>query len=294
MTGARRDADGDGDADGGATSGASEGEGEGETTTGSGSGTASTPGPESEPEAGSEPLLSIDDLHAGYDESRVLRGVTMSVNRGEVVSLVGRNGVGKTTTLRSVVGIVRPDRGTISLDGDDVTDLPDHARVKRGISYVPEDRQVFPDLTTAENLRMGTVGSGADAGVFTVDEVYDLFPRLAERRSNKGIQLSGGEQQMLAIARALVGRTKILLLDEPSEGLAPQIVDDVLDAIERIRDEGVTVLLVEQNIRAAKRVADRHHVLHKGTIVFEGTTADLDDAPDVQDQYLGVSVGSRD
>ena len=236
----------------------------------------------------SEPLLSLTDVHASYGESHVLRGVDMTVDEGEVVSLIGRNGVGKTTTLRSIVGLLLPRQGTVTLDGEDVTSLPDHARVKRGISYVPEDRQVFPELTVAENLKMGEIG--AAESVFTRAEVYDLFPRLDERRSHKGLELSGGEQQMLAIARALLGRTKILLLDEPSEGLAPQIVADVLTAIEDIQAEGVTVLLVEQNIRAAKRVADRHYVLHKGEIVFQGTTADLDAAPDVQSRYLGVGT----
>ena len=233
-------------------------------------------------------LLALDDVHAGYDQGNVLRGVSLDVQEGQVVSLIGRNGVGKTTTLRTIVGVLEPSRGTITFDGEDVTALPDHARVRRGISYVPEDRQVFPALTVAENLRMGAIGS--EGGVFTPEEVYDLFPRLDERRSHTGLQLSGGEQQMVAIARALLGRTKILLLDEPSEGLAPQIVEDVLGAIEAISGEGVTVLLVEQNIRAAKRVADHHYVLHKGEIVFDGSTAELNDAESVQQQFLGVGM----
>jgi branched-chain amino acid transport system ATP-binding protein len=239
----------------------------------------------------SRPLLALDDVHAAYGESHVLRGVDMIVGAGEIVSLVGRNGVGKTTTLRSIVGVLTPHRGTVTFDSEDVTMLPDHARVKRGISYVPEDRQIFPELTVAENLKIGSIAT--EEHVFTLEEVYDLFPRLDERRSHKGIELSGGEQQMLAIARALLGRTEILLLDEPSEGLAPQIVEDVLGAIEDIRDEGVTVLLVEQNVHAAKRVADRHYVLHKGEIVFEGTTADLDAEPDVQRRFLGVGTNEQ-
>ena len=240
----------------------------------------------------SEPLLSLDSVSASYGESHILKGVTMVVNEGAVASLIGRNGVGKTTTLRNIVGVLTPNQGTITFDGEDVTTLPDYARSQRGISYVPEDRQVFPELTVEENLRMGQIGS--DENMFSVEEVYDLFPRLDERRSNSGLQLSGGEQQMLSIARTLLGHTKILLLDEPTEGLAPQIVTDVLKAIEEIQDRGVTVLLVEQNIKAAMEIASHHHVLHGGEIVFEGDTEELSEAKDVRDSYLGVSMATSE
>ncbi|WP_323192183.1 ABC transporter ATP-binding protein [Halostella sp. PRR32] len=236
-----------------------------------------------------DPLLSLEDVHASYGESHILRGVSMEVSPGEVVSLVGRNGAGKTTTLRSIVGVLEPTRGTVTFDGEDVTHLPDHERVQRGIQYVPEDRQAFPDLTVDENLRMGDLRSGGE-GIYTIDEVYDVFPRLRERQSQSASHLSGGEQQMLVIARALVGETELLLLDEPSEGLAPQIVRDVLDVIDRIRDEGVTILLVEQNVHAAMETADRHYVIDRGQIVFEGDTAALEGDREVQEKHLGVGA----
>jgi branched-chain amino acid transport system ATP-binding protein len=236
-------------------------------------------------------LLDVDDVHAAYGESRILDGVSFAVEEGEVVSLVGRNGAGKTTTLRSVVGVLTPTSGTVTFDGEDVTDLPDHAHVERGMGFVAEDRKVFPDLTVEENLRMGAVAS--EGGIFSVESVFDRFPRLRERRDNLGSHLSGGEQQMLVIARALLAETKLLLLDEPTEGLAPQIVRDVLAVIEEIREMGVTVLLVEQNVRAAMAVADRHYVIDRGEIVFEGSTADLEAAEAVQERYLGVGVDAE-
>jgi len=236
-----------------------------------------------------DPLLSLDDVHSAYGESHILRGVSMDVAEGEVVSLVGRNGAGKTTTLRSIVGVLEPFEGTVTFDGEDVTTLPEHERVARGIQYVPEDRQAFPDLTVEENLRMGALNSDGD-GIYTIDEVYDVFPRLRERREQSGSHLSGGEQQMLVIARALVGRTKLLLLDEPTEGLAPQIVEDVLEVIDRIKNEGVTILLVEQNVRAAMATADRHYVIDKGSIVFEGDTEALEADEEVRERHLGVGA----
>jgi branched-chain amino acid transport system ATP-binding protein len=236
----------------------------------------------------SDPLLSVEDLHAAYGETPVLTGVTLSIERGQVASLIGRNGAGKTTTLRSVMGILRPTEGAVVFNGEDVTDLREHQKTTRGVRLVPEERRLFPDLTVTENLRMGALAT--DEGVFTIDEAFEAFPRLDERRELPANHLSGGEQQMLAIARALVGRTDLLLLDEPTEGLAPQIVEDVLEIIGRIVDEGVTVLLAEQNIRAAMAVADRHHVIDKGEIVFEGTTADLEGDEELQERHLGVGV----
>jgi len=245
-------------------------------------------------ESGADPLLSLTDVHAAYGGSNVLRGVSIDVMEGEIVSLIGRNGVGKTTTLRTIAGVLPPVEGRVRFAGEDVSDIPDYGRVGRGMAYVPEDRQVFPELTVAENLRMGQVG--ADDGIFTSEEVYERFPRLRERTEQLGQQLSGGEQQMLAIARALLRPTSLLLLDEPSEGLAPQIVTDVLDIIEDIREAGVTVLLVEQNVRAAMGVADHHYVLHGGEITFEGTTRELEDADEAIDRYLGVgaTIGASD
>lgn len=236
---------------------------------------------------GSDPLLVVDGINASYGQSEILRDLSLAIGRGEVVSLVGRNGAGKTTTLRSIVGVLTPTDGTITFDGEDITTDPDYETTTRGIQYVPEDRQVFPDLTVDENLRMGQLKSEG-AGALSLEEVFDLFPRLAERRTHSGSDLSGGEQQMLVIARALLGKTELLLLDEPTEGLAPQIVEDVIDIIETISNEGVTILLVEQNVKAAMAVADRHYVINKGQNVFEGTTPELKESDGVMKRHLGV------
>lgn len=234
-------------------------------------------------------LLDVDGIDAAYGQSNILQNLSLSVDSGEIVSLVGRNGAGKTTTLRAILGILTPSAGTITFDGEDITDFPDHKTVNRGIRYVPEERQAFPDLTVDENLRMGQLKSGGE-GTLTHEDVFELFPRLADRRSYNGSHLSGGEQQMLVIARALLGRTKLLLLDEPTEGLAPQIVEDVIEVVETISDEGVTILLVEQNVKAAMAVADRHYVINKGQNVFEGTTPELREAEDVMQKHLGVGA----
>jgi branched-chain amino acid transport system ATP-binding protein len=237
----------------------------------------------------SDRLLAVDGVDAAYGQSEILRNLSLSVDRGEVVSLVGRNGAGKTTTLRTILGILTPTAGTITFDGEDITGYPDYKTVNRGIRYVPEERQAFPDLTVDENLRMGQLKSGGE-GTLSLEEVFELFPRLADRRSYNGSHLSGGEQQMLVIARALLGRTKLLLLDEPTEGLAPQIVEDVIEVVETISEEGVTILLVEQNVKAAMAVADRHYVINKGQNVFDGTTPELREAEDVMEKHLGVGA----
>lgn len=234
-------------------------------------------------------LLDVDGIDAAYGQSRILRNLSLSIDRGEVVSLIGRNGAGKTTTLRAILGILTPSAGTVTFDGEDITGYPDHRTVNRGIRYVPEERQAFPDLTVDENLRMGQLKSDGE-GTLSLEEVFELFPRLADRRSYDGSHLSGGEQQMLVIARALLGRTKLLLLDEPTEGLAPQIVEDVIDVVETISEEGVTILLVEQNVKAAMAVADRHYVINRGRNVFEGTTPELRDADEVMQNHLGVGA----
>ncbi len=233
-------------------------------------------------------LLELDQVYAAYGESQVINGISLGIDRGQVVSLIGRNGAGKTSTLRTIMGILTPHQGTIRFDGENVTTLSDHKKTKRGIRFVPEDRRLFPDLTVHENLRMGAVA--ASEGVYSIDEAFAAFPRLDERRNNLASHLSGGEQQMLAIARALVGETELLLLDEPTEGLAPQIVEAVIEIIEQIKDRDLTVLIAEQNIHAAMAVADRHNVIDKGRIVFEGSTADLEDDTEVQEQHLGVGV----
>lgn len=233
-------------------------------------------------------LLSLADVHASYGKSTVLWGVSLDVDRGEVVSLLGRNGAGKTTTLRTIAGVLTPGQGSITFDGEEITALPDFEISRRGISYVAEERSIFPDLTVEENLRMGAVKGGD--GIMTRDEVYDLLPRLRERRTYAASNLSGGEQQMLVIARALLSRTELLLLDEPTEGLAPQIVERIRELIEHIREQGVTILLVEQNLEVAVETADRSYIIDKGEIVYEGTTAELADDEAVQQEYLGVGL----
>jgi len=236
----------------------------------------------------SEPMLSVEDIHAAYDSAPIIQGVSLSIYDGEVISLIGRNGAGKTTTLRAITGIIGPTHGQVRFRGEDITGMPDYRTTRKGIRYVPEDRQIFPDLKVTENLRMGQVSGGE--GLFSLEEVFDRFPRLRERRGQKGSQLSGGEQQMLAIARALLSETHLLLLDEPTEGLAPQIVADVLEIIEDVSAAGVTVLLVEQNIRAALTTANRHHIISKGEIVYKGTTDNLAYDEEIQRQYLGVGM----
>lgn len=215
--------------------------------------------------------LDVDSIDAYYGQSQVLHDVSLDVDDGEVVALLGRNGAGKTTTLRSVAGIVPPGAGQIRYNGDDITELSTFEIIRRGIGYVPEDRQVWEPLTVAENLEV-PAGRG---GEWTVDDAYELFPTLSNLREAKAGDLSGGEQQMLVIARGMLGGTDLLLLDEPSEGLAPQIVADVRDALVDLKDE-LTILLVEQNVNLALSVADRVYVLANGRIVHEGAADDLD------------------
>ena len=238
------------------------------------------------------PLLSVENVDASYGKSQVLWDVSLDVDNGEVVALLGRNGAGKTTTLRTIAGVLEPRSGRIEFDGTDITRRSDYEISRFGVNYVAEERTVFPDLTVEENLRMGTVKEGA--GVFTMSEVYDLLPHLGERRTQVASHLSGGERQMLVIARAIVGRTRLLLLDEPTEGLAPQIVEDVLDIIEHIREEGIPILVVEQNLNAVLEVADRNYIINKGEIAFEGTTAELEADRETQRQYLGVGGSVSD
>jgi branched-chain amino acid transport system ATP-binding protein len=237
-----------------------------------------------------DPLLELRDVEAGYGETQVLDGVSLDVQRGETVSLIGRNGVGKTTTLRSILGAVTPTGGQITYDGEDVTALDPVETARRGIGLVPEERRVFPGLSVEENLRIGSYGGSDTPNRRSVDEVLDTFENLSRRRESRGVDLSGGEQQMLSIGRALVAGADLLMLDEPTEGLAPLIVDRVADLAEEINDEGITVLLVEQNVSVALELADRVYILDKGDVVYEGTPAELDDDESILDRYLGVSV----
>ena len=214
-------------------------------------------------------LLEVDDVHSYYGESHVLRGVSLSVDRGETVALIGRNGVGKTTTLRSVLQLTPPRRGTVTYDGTDVTGRPTHEVARMGVGWVPEDRRMFSHLTVDENVRIATPPDGDVGAAF--ETAYDAFPELEDHRDREAGDLSGGQQQMVAIARGLVGGNETLLVDEPSEGLAPRIVEAVADALSAIAAEA-TVLLVEQNFPLAMDLADRFYLLDQGTVVASGST----------------------
>ncbi|GAB6878166.1 ABC transporter ATP-binding protein [Halorubrum gandharaense] len=235
---------------------------------------------------GGDPVLAVDGVYASYGSGYVLRDVSLDVGDGEVVGLLGRNGAGKTTTLRAITGVNPPSDGSITFKGEEISTTPDYGISRRGISYVPESRDVFPDLTVLENLRMGGVSDGD--GIMTVEEVLDWMPRLEERASLKASKLSGGEQQMLAIARALMGPTELLLLDEPTEGLAPKIIQDVVDVMETLKERGITILLVEQNLNTVLEVVDRVYVLDQGRNVYDGTIEELEADDHVQREYLGV------
>ena len=236
-----------------------------------------------------DPLLRLDGVTAGYGDTRVLRGVAFDVGDREVVGLIGRNGAGKTTTLETILGNVSPS-GTITFDGEAVGDLGPEATVRRGISLVPEERRVFPGLSVRENLELAQMG-GSEAGFRRdIDAVFDTFENLARNETALGSTLSGGEQQMLAIARALVAGARLLVLDEPTEGLAPFIVQQVQEVIRELNDEGVTILLVEQNVRVALDTAEYVYVLDNGTIVHRASAESLRENEAVLDRYLGVTV----
>jgi branched-chain amino acid transport system ATP-binding protein len=215
--------------------------------------------------------LQVEALQTYYGKSHILHGVSLELREGEIVTLLGRNGAGKTTTLRSLVGLTRAREGVVRILGRVTTDLPPYAIAALGVGYVPEGRRVFANLTVEENLKVPLERPGP----WTIPRVFELFPRLAERRRSKGRQLSGGEQEMLAIARVLLLNPRVLLLDEPSQGLAPLIVQEVLRVVASMRDAGMSVLLVEQNVRAAVEIADRAYVLDDGRIVFEGPAAEF-------------------
>jgi branched-chain amino acid transport system ATP-binding protein len=235
-------------------------------------------------------VLEISDIHTYYGDSYVLQGLSLNVGSGQVVALMGRNGVGKTTTIRSIVGFSPPKRGTITYKDVDITKMPAHQIAKKGISLVPQGRRIFPSLTVAEHLRVFKKdGEGAGEQGWDLDRTLSLFPALERRMKQKGSSLSGGEQQMLAIARALLTNPELLLMDEPSEGLSPLAVQQVVEVIEHLRKAAeLPMLLVEQNLSLALNLADRIYVINKGAVVFEGPPDELASSPDVQRTYLGL------
>ncbi|EJC70771.1 ATP-binding cassette domain-containing protein [Rhizobium leguminosarum] len=230
-------------------------------------------------------LLEVQGLNAWYGESHVLHGVDMRVAEGETITILGRNGVGKTTTLRTITGIVRARKGKISFDGSDMMQVPLHKTAHRGIGFVPEERGIFSTLTVSENLLLPPVVAG---GGMTLDEIYELFPNLYERRASPGTKLSGGEQQMLAIARILRTGVRLLILDEPTEGLAPVIVQRIGEVLKTLKERGMTILLVEQNFRFASRIADRFYLMDHGQMVSEFPVGELPQRMDTLHKVLGV------
>ena len=231
-------------------------------------------------------LLAVDDIHTYYGEAHILQGVSLSVGEGEVVTMIGRNGAGKTTTLLSIMGIAPARRGVVRLGGQDITRLATHEIVQRGIGWVPEERRVLPNLTVLENLRLGMMAVAGAGGEQRLEEALAYFPRLRERLEQKGRFLSGGEQQMLAIARGLVARPKIMLVDEPTEGLAPLLVQSLTEILREINKRGTTILLVEQTLEVAMALSHRLYVMDQGRIQFEGTPDALRKDPTIQQRFL--------
>jgi branched-chain amino acid transport system ATP-binding protein len=231
-------------------------------------------------------MLDLDNVNAYYGDSHILHGVSLAVKEGEVVCLLGRNGAGKTTTILTIMGYLKPRPGRILYRGRDVAALPPYAVARLGFGFVPQERGIFQSLTVRENL---TVFARRNAGGrWTLERILELFPSLRARERNLGFQLSGGEQQMLSIARALMLNPSLLLLDEPSEGLAPMIVQGIVEVLKNLKREGLAILLVEQNLRTALAVADRHHVMNKGEICFSGTSSELEGNEFVLRNYLSV------
>jgi len=231
-------------------------------------------------------VLEVRDLHAYYGKSHVLHGVTLEVREGEIVSLLGRNGVGRSTTVKAIMGQVA-SRGTVRFRGEDIAGLKPHQVARRGVGYVPEDRAIFADLTVRENLELGRKGGGG-ANAFTIEETYSLFPQLEARAATPAGVLSGGEQQMLTLCRTLMGNPRLVMIDEPTEGLAPMIVELVAQFLETVRGRGIPILLVEQKLAIALDISARVYVLGHGRVVFEGTPAELRAAAAVRREWLEV------
>jgi len=233
-------------------------------------------------------MLRVESLETAYGVSQVLFGVSLAIQPGEVVTLLGRNGMGKTTTVLSIMGVVAARAGSVTLDGKELRGLPSYRIAQSGLGLVPEGRQIFPNLTVRENLVATAANRSNRANPWTLERVFGFFPQLAERSGNFGNQLSGGEQQMLAIGRALMTNPKLLILDEATEGLAPLIRIEIFQSIGKLKSEGLSILLIDKDVRALTRIADRHTVLEKGRVVWTGTSAELAANEAVQHRYLGV------
>jgi branched-chain amino acid transport system ATP-binding protein len=234
-------------------------------------------------------MLEVERLDAWYDRSHVVQGLNFSVQRGEIVTLMGRNGAGKTSTLRAIMGLMSKRAGLVRFDGQDILSQAAHTRYHLGLAYVPEERRIVPGLTVRENLRLGLIaGRERHKERERIDEIAQTFPRLAERMEQDGTSLSGGEQQMLAIARAMMSRPRMILLDEPSEGIMPLLVHEMFDLFLRMKRAGTTILLVEQNVERALQISDRAYILDQGAIVHEGSAAELLANPDIQERYCAV------
>jgi branched-chain amino acid transport system ATP-binding protein len=234
-------------------------------------------------------MLQLKEIHTYYGVSHVIQGVSLSVEKGEIITLIGRNGAGKTTTLKSIIGLAPPKVGTIIFQGEDITHLPTYLIAQRGISFVPEERRVIPNLSVAENLRLGMLKNrDKSKNPQRLEKTFGYFPRLKERIDQKGGSLSGGEQQMLTIARGLVSDPAIMLIDEPTEGLMPSLVDQLSRIFAEMNRDGVTILLVEQNVEMALSISSRGYVIDQGVIQFEGSAQELQQNREIQQRYLGV------
>lgn len=232
------------------------------------------------------PMLELHDIHTYYGQSYILQGISLYVDEGEAVALLGRNGVGKTTTIRSIIGFTPPRTGQITFKGKPIARLKASAVSKMGMGLVPQGRRVFPNLTVRENLTVAA--RGAAKGGWTLEGIYRYFPRLKERETNMGNQLSGGEQMMLAIGRALMTNPELLLLDEPSDGLAPMVLHDIAQIVAQLREKGLSILLVEQNVKMALKIASRAYILNKGQVVWHGSSGDLSGNEGLKHEMLGV------
>jgi branched-chain amino acid transport system ATP-binding protein len=232
--------------------------------------------------------LSVQGLNSYYGQAHILFDVALEVGSGEVVALLGRNGAGKSTTFRSIVGLVEQREGRIVFEGKDVSAEPTHAIVRSGLGYVPEERRIFTDLTVEENLEVGRQPPRPNAPQWTRDKLFTLFPNLGEMKNRPGGRMSGGEQQMLTIARTLMGNPSLVLLDEPSEGLSPKIVEQMVEAIMTMKKEGVSIVVSEQNLHFANLISDRAYIIERGRICFSGTMKELETRPDIRDAHLAV------